>query len=531
MKNNITIWVFEPAKSFRHFLFPEFKILTFRDMRDNLFEPPTKEIDDFIWRMIVPQLMGTELQFKISSKNHLISTIVEFERKGNPYPTTAQILKKCREDAKDAKSFRESGPIESLINRFIGLSEYDKHSRKVHIPIEDLMRTDMVIEMGDANAENDMFRAALLMNRLYHYKKHHTPDHFNLIVMDEGRELFSQTTTGFGESELQRMFALARKMKIGFIVATQEPKSVSTTIKANVHTMVAFPLSEGKERLDVSRSLSLKRPQIDYYQELSALGHGHAIVKYGGVPRAFPVQFPDVPDPQKAVTQQEIDLHNDQFLRQYMIPDKPPKPTPPPSPLPPISEDEERMLRIIHDNPMLYVSKIYKVFGGNKKDADIIKSNLLGKSHVIQKPVKIKKGGGRTPVFMRLTPLACQKLRLKPRSESGPGIKHEIYCRLVRQKLEDQGWTCTFEGQTNNHPHKMDVLATKDGQRHDYEITVHFKNIQDNINTALGHKLANKVIIVADDKEIEKCKSRTTEEQTKYGEALEFRPISEFYIE
>jgi len=79
----------------------------------------------------------------------------------------------------------------------------------------------------------------------------------------------------------------------------------------------------------------------------------------------------------------------------------------------------------------------------------------------------------------------------------------------------------------------MDVLATKDNGiniiRHDYEITVHIKNIQDNINNALGSKLADKVIIVADD--IERCRKKTADEQKKYGDALEFRPISEFYID
>ena len=148
---------------------------------------------------------------------------------------------------------------------------------------------------------------------------------------------------------------------------------------------------------------------------------------------------------------------------------------------------------------------------------------------MIQSDVRIK-NGGRITAFVRLTPEACQKLGLKPRPESRAGIKHEIYCRIVKKQLEDQGWTCKFEGQTGNDPHKMDVLAIKDGQRHDYEITVHLKNIQDNINNALGHKLADKVIIVADDKEIEKCRTRTADEQKRYGDALEFQPISEFYI-
>jgi len=75
----------------------------------------------------------------------------------------------------------------------------------------------------------------------------------------------------------------------------------------------------------------------------------------------------------------------------------------------------------------------------------------------------------------------------------------------------------------------MDVLATKDGQRHDYEITIHLKNIEDNINNALGSKLADKVIIIADD--IVKCRARTADERKLYGDALEFRPISDFYID
>ncbi len=529
MRNNITIWVFEPAKSFRHFLFPQFKILTFRDMRDNLFEPPTKKIQSHVWRRIVIQLMGTELQFKIATKNYLISALAEFERKGNPYPSATQILKKSQEDAKDAGSFRKSAPMESVENRFGALNEYDFYSRKVNIPIEDLMRTDMVIEMGDSDTENDKFRTAMLLSRLYHYKRLNETDHFNLIIMDEGRELFSHATTGFGEKELEKQYALARKMKIGFVVATQEPKSVSTTIKANVRTMIAFPLSDGKELWDASASLNLTKPQREYYQGLSAFGHGHAIVKYGGIPGPFPVQFPDVPNPQKTVTQQEIDQHNDEFLRQYKIPDPPPKPQPTPSLLPPISKNEERMLRTVYDNPMSAVTEMYKISGIEPSHCSGIKDELIDKKYLDEEKVKIK-AKKRALKFVRLTPEACQKLRLKPRSESRPGIKHEIYCRLVRQKLEDQGWTCTFEGQTNNHPHKMDVLATKDGQRHDYEITIHLKNIEDNINNALGSKLADKVIIIADDKKITKCRTMTADEQKKYGDALEFQPISEFYI-
>jgi len=60
------------------------------------------------------------------------------------------------------------------------------------------------------------------------------------------------------------------------------------------------------------------------------------------------------------------------------------------------------------------------------------------------------------------------------------------------------------------------MLASKDTSldiiKHDYEITVQLKDIKDNINYTLKHNLANNVIIVADDKDIERLRTRTAKE-------------------
>ena len=259
--DKLTIWVFEPKSSFTAVPFPRVQDNHIPRHVRRPIQNTTPKAPNYTWRRIVVDVMGTEQHFQDASKNHLILLLQDSEKNGI-YPTTTRILEKLQKDVKDTKSFRVSDPINSLINRFMALAEYDDYSRKVHIPIEDLMRTDMVIEIGDSNIENDKFRAALLMNRLYHYKKHHRDTgHYNLIIIDEGRDLFSQASKGFGESKLERMFALAREMDIGFIVATQEPKSVSTAIKANVRTMIAFPLSDGKELWDASASLNLTKQQ------------------------------------------------------------------------------------------------------------------------------------------------------------------------------------------------------------------------------------------------------------------------------
>ena len=276
--------------------------------------------------------------------------------------------------------------------------------------------------------------------------------------------------------------------------------------------------------------MGLSKPQYESYQTISTLGPSHAIAKYSGYPVSFPVMFPHVPDPDLTLTDATVKAKTLKYLEKYKIPD-PMVPPIRPQPQPLILKDEERMLRIIHENPMLSVTEMYGIFGGNPKDANVIKARLLKKGYVAQESVKVKKKV-RANVFMRLTPDACQQLKLKPRAESKPGIKHEIYCRLVRLKLEDEGWNCEFEGMVKPHNHPMDVLASKntglDIIRHDYEITTSIDNIKDNIENALDNKLAQKVIIVADD--IEKCRNKTTDEQKKYGDALEFKPISDFYF-
>ncbi len=53
----------------------------------------------------------------------------------------------------------------------------------------------------------------------------------------------------------------------------------------------------------------------------------------------------------------------------------------------------------------------------------------------------------------------------------------------------------------------MDVLAQKDNVKHDYEITIHLKNIRDNINNALAPGIVDKVIIVAEKGDIKRCRN------------------------
>ena len=66
--------------------------------------------------------------------------------------------------------------------------------------------------------------------------------------------------------------------------------------------------------------------------------------------------------------------------------------------------------------------------------------------------------------------------------------------------------------------------------KHDYEVSAHQINIKDNFDYMKKTNLANNFIIVACDEYIKRFRTRTAREQQRYGDALEFRPISDFYI-
>jgi len=65
----------------------------------------------------------------------------------------------------------------------------------------------------------------------------------------------------------------------------------------------------------------------------------------------------------------------------------------------------------------------------------------------------------------------------------------------------------------------------------DYDFSVHHKYIKDQSNYMLKHNLANNFIIVAYDKDIKRFSARTARKQKRHIDALEFKPISDFYME
>lgn len=494
------IWLFDPKQSLRHFFHPKFVTLSLSDFRGQGLRPPTKRYPDYKYRNLYINTFGSGQFVKTASKYKLLQVIKKsIRRYGKPYPTNQMILATLEKEKKLAKSFRESDPIESLINRYSGLVEDENHTDPYYIPIEVLMNTNLIIECGDQISEVQDYRIYELLNSLLIYKKFERDKKlpFNLIVFDEGRTIFTEQSFNEGDSVLESMFAMAREFGIGFIVSTQEPSSISKVLKANVRTKIAFPLSEGRERQDIALSMGFNHEQYKFYEKLLSFGNGYAIANYGDIDRPFLIKIPHVADP-LYIPDSEINELKSEFLKPFKIVE----PTPPSvkSEQVQLPKDHMIMLNVLVENPYLNSSELYDFCNLPPELGTEIRFYLRRDGYLALHDIQINKGG-RTPVFSELTDKSFRLLKAKSNYYGGEGFKHALGKHVIDVRLTKRSWIVELEAPIKGRPgQRYDVLAEKDGTYHAFEVTIHLKNLKENIAAALCDDRINTLFIVTLDK-------------------------------
>jgi len=124
---------------------------------------------------------------------------------------------------------------------------------------------------------------------------------------------------------------------------------------------------------------------------------------------------------------------------------------------------------------------------------------------------------------------AVTQLKIKQHFGKG-GFKHQLYCQLIKNWLETQGWKARIEATAYPSKKLIDVIAEKDKETVGYEVTLHFENLEGNIEKDLA--AINTLIIVVEDKDvtkaqevIEKCKQTLTP-----NKHLDVSTINKFFL-
>lgn len=104
----------------------------------------------------------------------------------------------------------------------------------------------------------------------------------------------------------------------------------------------------------------------------------------------------------------------------------------------------------------------------------------------------------------------------------------------MADKLEKDGYEVEQESMTEvpASRHSFDVLAIKDGQTIDCEITISDDNIRDNIINGFMDQRIDSVVIIAEKDKLDKLKKKTRREQDTWGKdgRLQYQPISDYFI-
>lgn len=538
-KESVRVWIFEPKSKYRHYFCPEFVALQFRDFRDEMFDPPIMPIinqDRFLneWLNLAIEILAAEAYVQVGSKSELLDSLENLKRnkKELSYSNILSFLEFRRIKSKD---FRDRQSISTLINRFKTLVNFDLYSRNVKIPFDVLADSNIIFETGTEISEIALFRTALLLLKLYTFRKTlidqdgHVRIPFHVIVIEEARSLFARRKTDFGEPILERIFTLAREIGIGFVVITQEPDSISTVVRSNVGLQIAFPVSDGSQSRIISQSLSLSPEQIDFYNKMSAYGPGHALVRYNNFVRPFPVYFPNIGNPDHYYTNQEIDLLKNKFLEPFTLGEQSGEPEPiqtEPKPveidLPPVAR---QMLETLAESPFLNSSELYRACNILPTE-DVYRFFLIKEGFVTVETIKVNLRGAPSK-YLDLTEKAYQ-LGFRRTYSGKESFKHRLFKHLISECLESQSFVCSLEGKTCTG-HKTDVLASNGDEKIAFEVTLTESNLESNIEENFKDPSITRVVIVCDSKQsLDQLLVKTMELRAKFDSKLQFKLIFAF---
>ena len=315
----VSCWFFDFKQDYRHLLHYTKNILIFRwqSLKINPLRPPDGT-DPRKWIQTFSDIFCLSSGLMGASKNLLLQTINElFELYGvykgsDTYPSML-ILSEMLNRKFHRKGLPNDtvGYLTRLLNKIEPLCMImeDVFDCDQGYSLEDLLQKHVIFELDGLTEEFQTFMVNYLLAFLFTYRiERGQRGQMDLaVIFDEASRVFKRNTPkDLGTPYVEQIVRLIRDFGVALIVADQMPHALADSIKSNVSTMIAMPLSNGKDIDDVARAMRLTKDQATY---LGAQGIGEGIVKLAGRhPSPFPIAIPHFPI-QRTITDQEVANH------------------------------------------------------------------------------------------------------------------------------------------------------------------------------------------------------------------------------
>lgn len=466
---SVPFWAFDLKQDYRHLVRErdDLLVLPWTAFKFNPLRPPAG-VGPRRWAQVFAEIFGHATALLSGSKNYLMQAVVDlyrlydrFDAVDGPYPSLHELQRFIEADrvnyVRKAANYRDT-----VLNRLAAmtLTAGTVFDCSAGHGVEDLLERDVVFEFDGLGRDLQNFLMEVLFAAVYEYRvaqdqRGGTLRH--LFVLDEGKRVFSaykERQDAAGLPAIDDLTAKMREFGEGLVVADQEATKLTDSLKANTGATVLLATGDARQFDAVADTLHLTERQ----RELAAdLGVGEAVVQTGN---HAPVPVDLAPyDLAKTVT--DADLRDrqraewnslevaprerpDAFLRAVAGEEDEEEISDDPKPSVDLSEDAERLLRDVVDNPFRPLTERYEVVGnayrGNKAKQELVDAGLVEEAEIATGDARRK--------LLEVTEqgrdyLETEDVEVERRGRGG--IVHRFWQHRVKERFEGQGWAAKLE--------------------------------------------------------------------------------------
>ncbi len=381
--------------------------------------------------------------------------------------------------------------LESLASAQI--TDSDQKSQKALV--ENLCYSNTILETDGLTQGAKKFMIPLLCSWIYYYRLAQSDrEELRLVVfVEEAHHVFYGQEHRAKESLMDMLMRQCREVGIALVVVDQHPHLISSAALGNTYTTICLNL---KDPVDINKASGLCLLDEEDKKHLSMLPVGLGIVKLQDRwRRPFLVRFP-LMNIQKGLVSDEmiegysVDASTGSGLtgsrvakingfQRIPIGDKA------------LEHDALALIEDVLTHKDDGVKVRYERLGLRSETGTRIKEQLIGRGWLEGHVVPI----GRTrKLILRLTKDAREALGLGVGGNGRESLVHEYWKRWYARRFKEQGYHVETEAQRVGG--RVDVLATKEGQRIGIEIETGKSDAVSNVRNGLREGF-DKVVLIA----------------------------------
>jgi excisionase family DNA binding protein len=400
-------------------------------------------------------------------------------------------------------SSKSLGPILTRLDTFLRSNLISSMlAQKKGLNFEDILNNKKILlaklAQGLIGEENSYLLGALIISKIH-----------QAAMSRQSREISERANFYLSIDEFQNfitpsmasVLSGARKYNLGLILAHQEMRQLWSQDEEIAHSVISNPSTRICFRLGDFDANKLSNG-FSFFEarDFQNLGIGEAIGRIEKAEYDFNLKTHLLPaidqDLFKERTERIRALSREKYATKYEyikeIIEKqlgkssypPPKVTAPRKIAPPeapiekkikpegeeISDEELSFLSFLHENPGMFVTKIYQALGLSGYKGDSLKESLIKKGFLKQEETRSGRGG-RLAKILVLTEKAEKFIKTQPQIGKG-GDLHKQLQQMIKEQAETFGWKAKIEEKIPGFLESVDVGLAKEDLKVAVEITI-----------------------------------------------------------